>query len=105
MRHVTSISSLNSFKCSDNFNNIVDQMFPEDENEDMVLSKEQTEIYDKVRDQLIERSEKYEQQSDLDKLLNERIPIKTIAVEAKRSANDVNSELITNMVVQRRKVL
>lgn len=94
LKHVTNISNLNSFCCLDNFNSIVDQMFPEDENQDEILNKEQMDIYDKVRDQLIERSEKYEQQSDLDKLLNERIPIQTIAVEAKQSQDDTPTDVI-----------
>lgn len=69
-------------------------MFPEDENQDEILDKEQMNIYDKVRNQLIERSEKYEQQSDLDKLLNERIPIQKIAVEAKNEQQDQPSQAI-----------
>ena len=93
LRHVTCIGNLNSFKNSDNFNNIVEEMFPEDAIQDTLLSKEQMEIYDKVRDQLIERSEKYEQQSDLDKLLNERIPIKNIVVDAKKSVDKAPNTL------------
>lgn len=85
MRLVTNLDDLHNTSGLDDLNNVVDYLFPEQENEEETLSDEQKEVYDAVRNQLVERSMKYELQSDLDKLLNERIPITNIAVEAKTS--------------------
>lgn len=82
-KYMTHMSDLDAPIDKDNFNQIVSDLFPEEENEEEVLTDEQKEIYDYVKKQLIQRNMKYEQQSDLDKLLNDRIPIKNIAIEAK----------------------
>jgi len=82
LKYITKIQDLKPVVLSDDFNSVVDSLFPEDSEEE-TLSDEQKEMYDKIRDQLLERSEKYEQQSDLDKLLNDRVPIQKIAIQAK----------------------
>lgn len=85
LKQVTPASDLTSPIDPDTYNDVVDSLFPDELSEEEVLSEEQKEIYDYVKEQLIARSERYEQQSDLDKLLNERIPIQNIALEAKAS--------------------
>ena len=85
LKYVTKLEDLNTTSRCEDFNMIVAGLFPEEENEEETLTDEQREMYDKVRDQLLERSEEYEQQTDLDKLLNDRIPIRNLALEAKAS--------------------
>lgn len=87
MKFVSKAEDLHKSISGKDFNNIVDSLFCDEESEEETLSDEQKEVYDYVRNQLIQRSSQYELQSDLDKLLNERIPIKNIAFEAKRSLN------------------
>lgn len=83
MSLITKAEDLALLKDSDNFNCIIADLFPEEKKEEETLSKQQRETYDRVRDKLLELNEKYERQSDLDKLLNDRIPIKRLALEAK----------------------
>jgi hypothetical protein len=83
MKYVTKIKDLNSAAHTEDLNSVIDSLFPEDGKEEETLSDEQREIYDKIREQLIERSEQYEQQSDLEKLLNDRIPVLNVALKAK----------------------
>lgn len=82
VRFVTPSSKLDLPIPALGYNAAVAAMFPEEENEDEKLSVSQREIYDYLRKQLVERSQQYEEQSDLDKLLNDRIPIKNLALEA-----------------------
>ena len=72
-----------------NYNQVVWNLFPEKANEDEVLTEGQKDVYNYVRDQLIARNAQYEKQSDLDKLLNERIPIRTIALQAKAAQDSL----------------
>jgi len=90
MKQVTNIAELDAPLDPNNYNQIVEDLFPEEVNEEESLTVEQKEIYDHVRNQLIERSLQYENQSDLDKLLNERIPIRNIALEAKANQDMPN---------------
>ena len=90
MKFVTQAVELASPIDPETYNKVVDDLFPDEPDEEEVLTNDQKEIYDHVRDQLIKRNMQYEKQTDLEKLLNERIPIKRIALEAKAS-----HELIT----------
>ncbi|CAI2370978.1 unnamed protein product [Moneuplotes crassus] len=87
MKYVTQQDDLYKKIDYDDLNKVVSNLFPEDENEEETLSEEAKIVYDHVRDQLVERSLKYDRQSDLDKLLNDRIPIQNLALEAKRNLN------------------
>ena len=83
MKLVTKLSDLLTSSEEADLNLVVSNLFPEDECEEETLSDTQKSIYDRLKLKLIERSMRYEQQSDLDKLLNERIPIENLAIEAK----------------------
>ena len=84
MKYVTKIEDLHKPMLQDDLNLVVVSLFPEEENEEETLSDVQKQAYDFVKNKLIERSIQYECQSDLDKLLNDRIPIQNLASEAKR---------------------
>jgi len=87
MKYVTKINDLTQPLNLEDLNHIVSSLFPEEESEEEALSDETKEIYNHVRNQLIKRSVEYDAQSDLDKLLTDRIPIQNLAIEAKRSLN------------------
>lgn len=91
IKYVTKVEDLNVPTKCDDFNMIVDGLFPEEENEEETLTDGQKEMYDRVRNQLLERSEEYDQQTDLDKLLNDRIPIRNLALEAKASRESITN--------------
>eukprot|EP00344_Euplotes_crassus_P011933 CAMPEP_0196995688 /NCGR_PEP_ID=MMETSP1380-20130617/1761_1 /TAXON_ID=5936 /ORGANISM="Euplotes crassus, Strain CT5" /LENGTH=268 /DNA_ID=CAMNT_0042411443 /DNA_START=324 /DNA_END=1130 /DNA_ORIENTATION=- len=85
MKYITQIGELAKPIDFSDLNKLVSELFPEETNEEESLSEEARVVYDYLRDQLIERSVEYDKQSDLEKLLNERIPITNLAVEAKKN--------------------
>mmetsp|Transcript_17290 Transcript_17290/g.19340 ORF Transcript_17290/g.19340 Transcript_17290/m.19340 type:complete len:372 (+) Transcript_17290:35-1150(+) len=91
-KNVTLIGDLQKPINQKDLNSVVASLFPEEENEEETLSDLQKKAYDYVKNKLIERSIQYEGQSDLDKLLNDRIPIKNVAIEAKRSLKYIENE-------------
>jgi hypothetical protein len=76
----------------EDYNKIVKELFPVIPIEEEVLSDSQKQIYDKVKEELIKRNEIYENQTDLDKLLNDRIPIKEVATDVQRAISGTKKE-------------
>ena len=75
MHLVTQIDDLKYLNTIKDYNSLVEDLFPEHEKEVETLTDLQKQTYDLLRDKLIARWEEYEQQSDLDKRLNDRVPI------------------------------
>jgi hypothetical protein len=100
IKYVSKAEDLHESIIGKDFNTIVDGLFYDEENEEEVtLSADQKEMYDYVRNQLIKRSFQYEQQSDLDKLLSERIPIRNIAIEAREYLqSSLNKDISTGKI-------
>eukprot|EP00345_Euplotes_harpa_P003366 CAMPEP_0168322348 /NCGR_PEP_ID=MMETSP0213-20121227/2835_1 /TAXON_ID=151035 /ORGANISM="Euplotes harpa, Strain FSP1.4" /LENGTH=191 /DNA_ID=CAMNT_0008324217 /DNA_START=279 /DNA_END=854 /DNA_ORIENTATION=+ len=92
MKLVTRVDQLESRILPHEFNLVVDSLFPEDEKDDEELSKGQKIIYDRVKSQLITRNEKYEQQSDLDKLLHEKVSVSQLVSHAISTVNRADGD-------------
>ena len=82
-----------STNASDDYNNLVNELFPMDLDSTDKLSKDEKSLYNKVRDQLLIKDDQFKGMSELDRLLCERIKLSDI-VQYVRNLTKMNSEVL-----------